>query len=60
MDDPMKTRMIAVKKVLRYLMGMMDYGILLPTSKKKTLDAEIIFYWDVDLYGDKMNRGRTT
>ena len=51
--------MNAAKRILRYIAGTLDFGILFPKSAMKA-KPEIICYSDADWCGDKVDRRNTT
>jgi hypothetical protein len=51
--------MKAATRILKYIAGTLDYGILFPKSAKNT-KLEIVCYSDADWCGDKVDRRSTT
>ncbi|MCI23495.1 hypothetical protein A2U01_0044675, partial [Trifolium medium] len=47
MEDPRQSHMKAATRILRYIAGTLDYGILFPKSAKNT-KLEIVCYSDAD------------
>ncbi|KAJ9557260.1 hypothetical protein OSB04_011874 [Centaurea solstitialis] len=54
--DPRESHLFAVKRILRYLKGIPDYGLWYP----KDYGFELIVYTDSDHAGCKLNRKRTS
>jgi len=54
-NNPKKSHLTAAKRILRYVKGTLEYGILFP---RKT-DQRTMGYSDSDWRGDKTNRRRT-
>ncbi|KAE9588330.1 putative RNA-directed DNA polymerase [Lupinus albus] len=59
MEEPKQSHMIAAKRVLRYLKGTMDMGILFPTQNRAET-MSMIGFTDADWSGDKDDRKSTT
>lgn len=59
MDNPKKSHWIAAKKILRYLQGTKEYGILFP-GKRKGEESMLIGYSDSDWCGDLIDRRSTS
>ncbi|CAJ2637099.1 unnamed protein product [Trifolium pratense] len=59
MEDPRQSHMKAATRILKYIAGTLDYGILFPKSAKNT-KLEIVCYSDSDWCGDKVDRRSTT
>lgn len=59
MTDPRISHMTAAKRILRYLKGTLDFGLLFPKSKEKLL-AEVAAYSDSDWCGDQADRKSTS
>ncbi|CAJ2677657.1 unnamed protein product [Trifolium pratense] len=57
MQTPKLSHMQAVKRILRYLQGTMEYGVLYPNSDGKK--GKLIGYSDSDWSGDKVERKST-
>lgn len=53
MDDPRHSHLLAAERVLRYLKGTLDFGILFPKKNQGT--AELIGYSNSDWCGDKFD-----
>lgn len=53
MDDPKRTQINATRRVLRYLRGIIDYGIWF-LDYVKNYDLERICYSDAYWCGDKL------
>ncbi|MCH81362.1 copia-type polyprotein, partial [Trifolium medium] len=59
MEEPKQSHMKAATRVLRYVAGTQDFGILFPKSAMNA-KSEIICYSDADWCGDKVDRRSTT
>ena len=59
MGNPKKLHMVAAKRILRYLAGTSDYGVLFP-SCSQNLKVELIGYSDSDYSGDLDERKSTS
>ncbi|CAL0315968.1 unnamed protein product [Lupinus luteus] len=59
MEKPAHSHMQAVKRILRYLKGSLDFGVLLPTSSGQE-NHSIYGYSDADWSGDKDDRKSTS
>ncbi|PNX56485.1 hypothetical protein L195_g058229, partial [Trifolium pratense] len=59
MEDPRQSHMKAAMRILRYITGTLDFGILFPKSVVNA-KSEMICYSDVDWCGDKVDRRSTT
>jgi len=59
MHDPRKPRLIAAKRILRYVKGTMEYGLLFPYGAKSEVN-ELIGYSDSDWCGDLTDRKSTS
>lgn len=60
MSKPRTSHMAAVKRILRYLKGTQDFGLLFPRSKRQGGVAEIEAFSDSDWSGDKVDRKSTS
>ncbi|CAJ2635289.1 unnamed protein product [Trifolium pratense] len=58
-NSPKKSHMIAVKKIMRYVKGTMDYGILLPNTLSNAVNR-LEGFSDSDWCGDHVDRRSTT
>ncbi|CAJ2645382.1 unnamed protein product [Trifolium pratense] len=58
-EDPRQSHMKAAMRILRYIAGTLDFGILFPKSAVNA-KSEIICYSDADWCGDKVDRRSTT
>ncbi|XP_019465397.1 PREDICTED: uncharacterized protein LOC109363600 [Lupinus angustifolius] len=56
MKAPKQTYLIAVKRVMRYLKGAIDFGITFPTKQNNKNNMELVGFSDADWCGDKMDR----
>ncbi|CAJ2643946.1 unnamed protein product [Trifolium pratense] len=59
MKEPRKSHMNAARRVVRYIAGTLEFGILFPTSARNARQ-ETIFYSDADWCGDQIDRRSTT
>jgi hypothetical protein len=59
MDKPRRSHMNAARRILRYIAGTMEFGILFPKSVMNE-KFEIVCYSDADWCGDKVDRRSTT
>ncbi|PNY18017.1 copia-type polyprotein [Trifolium pratense] len=59
MEEPRKSHMNAARRVLRYIAGTLEFGILFPISARNA-KPEIVCYSDADWCGDKIDRRSTT
>ena len=59
MHDPRKPHLIAAKRILRYVKGTMEYGLLFPYGAKSEVN-ELIGYSDSDWCGDLTDRKSTS
>lgn len=59
MIKPLKPHLIAAKRVLRYIKGTLNYGILFPTAENNS-EIELVGYSDSDWCGDKADRRSTS
>lgn len=59
MGKPRKTHMMAVKRILRYVQGTTDYGVMFPIGRLKS-ELELIGYTDSDYCGDLVERKSTS
>ncbi|XP_019425142.1 PREDICTED: uncharacterized protein LOC109334025 [Lupinus angustifolius] len=59
METPKKTHLLAAKRLLRYLKGTVELGLLLP-CKTSNLNHEMFGFSDADWCGDKADRKSTT
>ena len=53
MEKPQECHLIAVKRVLRYIKGTIDHGVLLPKKSKNNSDVEVHGDTDSDFSGDQ-------
>lgn len=62
MGKPKKTHMLATKRVLRYVKGTADFGILFPVGRRKTDGEflELVGFTDSDHGGDCVDRKSTS
>jgi len=56
MSKPKKPHLDAVKRILRYVKGTINFGIMY----KKTIDCQVMGYCDADYAGDSCTRRSTT
>lgn len=59
MEDPKETHFLAAKRILRYIKGTLDHGVLFP-KKAYNVKCEVTGYVDSDWSGDKDDRKSTT
>jgi hypothetical protein len=59
MEMPKRTHMVAAKRILRYLKGTIDWGILFPSTEGHAT-TELIGYTDADWSGDTEDRKSTS
>lgn len=53
MEKPQECHLIAVKRVMRYIKGTMDHGMLMPMHNINNKIAEVCEYIDYDFSGDQ-------
>jgi len=58
MSEPRASRLLAAKRVMRYIKGTLQYGILFPKCLNES-SMELITYFDADWCGDKHDRKST-
>lgn len=58
MKAPMRRHLLAAKRIMRYIKGTVDYGILFPKGGGES-EIELLGYSNSDWCGDKSNRKRT-
>ena len=59
MHDPRKSHMVAAKRILRYIKGTIDFGLLFPYGVQSEVN-ELIGYSDSDRCGDLTDRRSTS
>jgi len=59
MSNPLKTHFLATKKILRYINGTLQYGIIFPETQESE-QLIMIGYSDADWCGDKIDRRSST
>jgi len=59
MHDPRKSHLIAGKRILRYIKGTMDFGLLFPYGAQSEVN-ELIGFSNSDLCGDLTDRKSTS
>jgi len=59
MSEPRVSHLLAAKRVLRYIKGILHYGILFPKCLNEN-SMKLIAYSDVDWCGDKQDRKSTS
>jgi len=59
MHDPRKSLLIVAKRILRYIKGTIDFGLLFPNGTKSEV-IEFIGYSDSDWCGDLSDRRSTS
>nr|KYP76820.1 Copia protein [Cajanus cajan] len=58
MQEPKKSHLLAAKRILRYVQGTIDFGILFPKGKGE-IEEKLVAYSDSDWCGDKSDRKST-
>jgi hypothetical protein len=58
-DTPKKSHMTAVKRILRYVQGTLEYGILFPSNNNNIVN-QLIGFSDSDWCGDQVDRRSTS
>ncbi|XP_058742513.1 uncharacterized mitochondrial protein AtMg00810-like [Vicia villosa] len=53
MEKPQECLLIAIKRVSRYIKGMIDHGVLMSRQKKTSTDVKGYGYTDSDFSGDQ-------
>lgn len=53
MDKPQECHLIVVKRVLRYIKGTIDHGVVMPRKKNTSTNAELHGYTNSYFSGDK-------
>jgi hypothetical protein len=59
MNSPRKSHLIAAKRILRYVKGTVNYGVLFPKHEAKSA-VKLIGYSDSDWCGDRVDRRSTS
>ncbi|XP_050883926.1 secreted RxLR effector protein 161-like [Lathyrus oleraceus] len=59
MEKPQECHFTAVKRVMRYIKGMIDHDVLMPRWKKTNTYAEVYGYTDSDFSGDQDEKKST-
>jgi hypothetical protein len=59
MHDPRKSHLIAAKRILRYIKGTMEFGLLFPNGSRSEV-KELIGYLDSDWCEDLTDRRSTS
>lgn len=59
MSKPKKSHLLAAKRILRYLQGTSDYGVLFPFGREKS-ELELVGFSDSDYGGDLIERKSTS
>ncbi|WVZ25754.1 hypothetical protein V8G54_004298 [Vigna mungo] len=59
MSKPMRSHMVAAKRMFRYVKAIKDLGILFPRTKK-AVDLKLVGYSDADFGGDEDERKSTS
>ncbi|RDX88523.1 hypothetical protein CR513_29870, partial [Mucuna pruriens] len=55
MDNPKLSHLLATKRILRYVKGILDYGMLF-SKRGRSVSDEIYGYYDSDCCGDKSDK----
>ncbi|RDX71704.1 putative mitochondrial protein, partial [Mucuna pruriens] len=58
MQEPKQSHLLAAKRILRYVQGIVDFGILFP-KEETTAKPELVGYSDSDWCGDKQDKKGT-
>lgn len=58
MDNPRSSHLLAAKRILRYVKGTVNFGVLFPCKRRKS-EIELLGYSDSDWSGDKEDRKST-
>jgi hypothetical protein len=58
-DTPKKSHMTAVKRILRYVQGTLEYGILFPSNNNNVVN-QLVGFSDSDWCGDQVDRRSTS
>lgn len=58
MHDPRQSHLVAVKRIIRYLKGTPDFGVLFPHQQEHT-KLQLVAYSDSDWCGDQIERRST-
>jgi hypothetical protein len=59
MNEPRKSHLIAAKRILRYVKGTVNYGVLFPKHEAKSA-VKLVGYSDSDWCGDRIDRRSTS
>ena len=59
MEKPQECHLIAIKRMLRYIKGTIDHGVLLPKKSKNNTYVEVHGYTDSDFSGDQDEKKST-
>lgn len=59
MEEPRETHLLAAKRILRYVKGSLDLGILFPVRMNEETKAEFLGFTDADWCGDQDDRKST-
>ncbi|XP_019451821.1 PREDICTED: uncharacterized protein LOC109353920 [Lupinus angustifolius] len=59
MESPRKSNLLAAKRILIYVKGTIEYGLMLP-SKANSTNHKMLGFSDADWCGDKSDRKSTT
>jgi len=57
MNNPRKAHFLSAKRVLRYIRGTLNHGILFP--KQNQVQGDLLAYSDYDQCGDSLDRRST-
>ncbi|XP_058766193.1 secreted RxLR effector protein 161-like [Vicia villosa] len=58
-EKPQECHLIAMKRLLRYTKGTIDYGVRIQRQKKTCIDAEVYGYTDSNFNGDQDEKKST-
>ncbi|XP_050910052.1 secreted RxLR effector protein 161-like [Lathyrus oleraceus] len=53
MEKPKECHLITIKRVLGYIKGTIDHGVLMPRQKRTNTDAKVYGYTNLDFSGDQ-------
>ena len=56
MSDPRQPHLIVAKRIMRYLRGTLEYGILFPHHTKGDDSLHLVAYYDSDRCGDLVDK----
>ncbi|RDX93288.1 hypothetical protein CR513_24475, partial [Mucuna pruriens] len=59
MQEPRQSHLLTIKRILRYVQGTIDFGVLFPKGEDEA-EPELIEYFDLDWCGDKSDKKKST